>query len=434
MENTIELPEYWTVNKKIIFRFLLVLFCLYIVLNPNGVILGDALAGSYLKYFHGLITWLAAHALHLAKPITIYTNGSGDTTYDYLIIVFIIIASAISCLVWSALDKKPRNYNKLFYWLTVIVRYYIAITMFDYGFAKVIKLQFPAPGIARLTEPIGDTSPMGLAWTYMGYSTGFNYFTGFAEVICGVLLLFRRTSVAGALMGLAVAGNIMAVNYAFDIPVKLLSTTLVVMCLFLLSGHATRLINFLFLNKPAPAADLVTHNFKKRWKNITLITVKYLLIAYAIVSNLDNDITYAKTYGDGAQKPPLYGIYNVVTFIQNHDTIPPLATNENRWRRLMINYPGYAKLVSMTDSSAYINFKPDTAKKRIVAWVGEKGKDSSIFVYRIIKTGLTKPDQLWIKGKWGPDTLTILFDKYDEHRFKLMNRGFHWINEYPNNQ
>jgi len=433
MENTIEQPTHWSAGKKAGFRFLFVLFCLYIVLNPNGVVIINNLSLLYIKFFHGLITWSSAHILHIAKPITIFTNGSGDTTYDYLIILFITIISAISCLIWSALDKKPRNYNKLFYWLTVIVRYYIAITMFNYGFAKIIKLQFPAPGLDRLTEPFGDSSPMGLAWTYMGYSTGFNYFTGFAEVLCGVLLLFRRTSVAGALMGLAVAGNIMAINYAFDVPVKLLSTTLVVMCLFLLSAHATRLINLFFLNKPAPVADLITHNFKKRWKNVTLITLKYLLIAVTIYSSLYADINMSEVYGDTAKKPPLYGLYNVVSFVQNHDTIPPLTTNENRWKRLTVNYAGYAKLTSMTDSSAYLKFKPDTARKQIIAYNGESGKDSTIFVYKIMKN-YTKPDQLWIKGKWGPDTLTILFDKYDERHFKLMNRGFHWINEYPNNR
>jgi len=29
---------------------------------------------------------------------------------------------------------------------------------------------------------------MGLAWNFMGYSTGYNYFTGIAELSCGLLL------------------------------------------------------------------------------------------------------------------------------------------------------------------------------------------------------------------------------------------------------
>jgi hypothetical protein len=39
----------------------------------------------------------------------------------------------------------------------------------------------------RLLKPYGESSPMGLLWTFMGYSTGYNLFTGGAEALGGLL-------------------------------------------------------------------------------------------------------------------------------------------------------------------------------------------------------------------------------------------------------
>jgi hypothetical protein len=227
MSETTASPFYWSAPKKIALRFFFFLFILYIFFNPNGVLpYTDVIAEYLIQPFHIIIPWLSKNLLHMPQPITTFTNGSGDTTYDYLVILLIVSVSVIATIIWSILDRKARNYNKLFYWLCVILRYYVGITMLSYGFVKIIKLQFPSPSPGRLLQSFGNASPMGLAWTYMGYSTGFNYFTGMAEVSCGVFLFFRKTTTLGALLGLVVAGNIMAINYCFDVPVKLLSTTL----------------------------------------------------------------------------------------------------------------------------------------------------------------------------------------------------------------
>ena len=54
-----------------------------------------------------------------------------------------------------------------------------------YGFAKVIPSQFTTPGLGRLLTPYGDSSPMGLVWTFMGFSPVFTIFTGAAEALGG---------------------------------------------------------------------------------------------------------------------------------------------------------------------------------------------------------------------------------------------------------
>jgi len=376
-----------------------------------------------------MAAWIGKHILHLSQPVTVFTNGSGDTTYDNIIILFMAFLAFVGTALWSAIDRKTRNYNKLLYWLTVVLRYYVAITMMSYGFYKVIKLQFPFPSFGTLMEPYGNSSPMGLAWNFMGYSTGYNYFTGIAELSCGFLLLFRKTTAFGAVMTLIVAGNIMAINYCFDVPVKLLSTTLVMMALFLILKDVKRFSNFFLFNKVAASSDIAPHRFRKKWKNITLTTIKYLLIAYTVIFDLKGVLDAEKQFGPKAPKPPLYGLYEVKSFVVNKDTLPPLTTDTTRWNKMAISYPGNAMIKFMNDSTNYFALKVDTVKKKI-----EMNKYSDTLHKWLFTYAQPKKDSLVITGVYKKDSLRITFHRFDASKFLLVRRGFHWINEYPYNR
>src|SRR6201992_1111696 len=423
-------PVNWSPIQKIAFRFFAILFVLYIFFNPNGVLpYTDTLSDYYLRPFHSFVPWIGKHILHLAKPITIFTNGSGDTTYDYVTILLMAFLAALGAAVWSVTGRNTKNYNKLLYWLTVVIRYYAGITMVSYGSFKIIKLQFPSPSLGRLQEPLGDMSPMGLAWTYLGYSVGFNYFAGIAEVAAGMLLFFRKTSTLGAILLLVVAGNIMAINYCFDVPVKLLSTVLVVMALFILVRDNQRLTNFFFLNKDARPSNLTPHRFKRRWQNITLTVLKYALVIYTIGGAFYSAVQSSALYGDNAKKPPLYGIYNVESFVLNKDTLPPLTTDTIRWAKATISYAEGIQIKMMNDSMKFYAFKPDTVKHKIIAYTYADTVHKFSLNYTVQKPGV-----LLVAGKWKKDSVNIKLRKLDAGKFKLTSRGFHWVNEYPYNR
>jgi len=241
--------------------------------------------------------------------------------------------------------------------------------------------------------------------------------------------LFRRTSLFGALLGVVVAGNIMVINYCFDVPVKLLSTALVVMCLFLLLRDAERLINVFFTNKTAPPSDFAPHRFQKQWKNITLIVFKCLVLLQCLFGSIVSVMMGASQYGDNAKKPPLYGIYKVDTFVRNNDTIPPLTTDTSRWSRLVISYINNARIRTMNDSTKYISFKVDTQARKIV--INTYADTLSKYNFTYTKP---QPDVLILTGKWKQDSLKIKFKRFDEKHFLLMNRGFRWITDYPFNR
>jgi hypothetical protein len=420
----------WSFTQKLVFRFFLVFFLLYIFFNPNGVLpYSDYVFNFYIQPFHTLVVWIGENILRLSYPITVFTNGSGDTTYDYVVIFFITVVAIIASVVWSVLDKKTKSHNRLFYWLCVIIRYYVAITMFAYGFVKVFKLQFPFFSPDRLLQPYGTSSPMGLAWNFLGFSKGYNYVMGFAELLSGALLLFRRTTTLGAIVTIVVAGNIMAINYCFDVPVKLLSTALVVMSLFLLAKDINRLMNFFFLNRPVSAANIAAPVFKKKWQNILTTVLKYGLILYVLISNTLQSAAAVNMYGEKAPRPPLYGIYNVQTFVRNNDTIAPLATDTGRWGKLMVSYTGYSFVKFMNDSIKGFAFKPDTVAKKIDMFSYDDTTRKSNFVYSFPGNNV-----LLLTGKLNNDSVIIQMKKYDLNNFRLVSREFHWVNEYPFNR
>lgn len=421
----------WAPVQKCLFRFAFIFFVLFIFFNPNGgmPVLNETVQ-FYIIPLHKFIVWAAAHLLHITKPITYFTGGSGDTTYDWLVLLFITVSAFVGSLIWTLVSRKPVSYDRLYYWLLVLLRFYVAFTMVGYGAVKIIKLQFPMPSPARLLGTYGDSSPMGLAWTFMGYSKGYNYFTGIAELSCGLLLFFRKTTLLGAVIGFTVIANIAAINYCFDVPVKIVSSALLLMVIFILLKDVHRIIKFFILNQTTEPAVLTPRRFQKRWKNISLIVFKYLSIAYMLLSIEGNLVYGMNTYGDDVMHPVLYGIFNTQQFVLNKDTLPPLTTDTTRWRRMAILSNGKARVYLMNDSVRYYTVKKDTVKQTLVMMLTKDTTRRYTFSYT-----LSKDSVLQLKGS-GPNAQEVnaTLKRYNEKQYLLLRRGFHFINEVPFNK
>ncbi len=370
-----------------------------------------------------LIEWTGKHILNLSESITVLPNGSGDTTWNYVQVLVIALLSTIGMMVWSILDWKRPNYSKIFYWLTVIVRYYLAVVLIGYGFVKIFKTQFPFPFLERLTQPYGNSSPMGLLWTFMGFSAAYNFFTGFCEALGGFLMFFRRTKMLGALITIGVMSNIVLLNFTYDVPVKLLSLHLLFLSLFLLAPDAARLLNFLILNKPTVPEELKPI-FKERKWNIALRVVKTILIILALGFQFLNISSVQKQLEDALLKPPLYGMYDVDLHVVNHDTIPPLRNSTRCLNKVIVNQAGYASLEYMDNAKIHYMFSADTLKHTIELLYTDSSK---VYEFNYVNEG----DVYKLRGKAYGDSIFVTMRKND---FLLVNRGFHWISEYPYNR
>jgi hypothetical protein len=148
-------------------------------------------------------------------------------------------------------------------------------------------------------------------------------------------------------------------------------------------------------------------------------------ISYVIFGSISENIESQKEYGDLRPKSALYGIYNAVTVIRNKDTVPPLTTDTTRWKQLIIQFEKYSTVKLMNDSIQYFNFVVDTMAKTVTIYNYADTLNKSKFSY------VMDSSYLILNGMMSKDSLYMKFKKIDLNSFRLLNRGFHWINEYP---
>lgn len=102
----------------------------------------------------------------------------------------------------------------------------------------------------------GDFSPMGLVWFFIGSSAAYTFFAGSGEVLGAALLFFRRTATLDALVIAGVMTNVVALKFCYDIPVKIGSSTLLVLAAYLVTSDLARIAKVLLFNQPTEARDL----------------------------------------------------------------------------------------------------------------------------------------------------------------------------------
>jgi uncharacterized membrane protein YphA (DoxX/SURF4 family) len=199
--------------------------------------------------------WMARNVFHLTREL-VPPNGSGDTTYNYLLVLAFFVISLAGTVVWSLLDRRTTDDSGLRDVLRIGLRYALAFILLSYGLSKVTfeMNQFPQNTAFQLDKTWGDSSPMNVLWAFMGASRPYTFFAGMAEILGAMLLVWRRTAILGALVALGTMSNVMLLNYCYDVPVKLFSTHLVMMSIMILLPDARRLVNVFLLNRPAEPA------------------------------------------------------------------------------------------------------------------------------------------------------------------------------------
>ncbi len=281
MEHAVRIPEArpWPAWQRAAFRGAFVFWALVLL---DGELPGDLLwwlggLGRWLLHLYfvavewpttKLVAWLALHVFHLTgEAATQHPTGSGDTALAWTGMAATLIETAVIATIWmllAKLRKRRSDYRVLAGWLFLGVRYMLAAVLLDYGFNKVFPLQFSAPGDYILHEPFGQASPMALLWTFMGASPAYQIFGGLAEVVPGILLLFRRTATLGAMLACAVLLNVVLLNFCYDVPVKLYSSLDLLAAIFLLLPQARTLWRVFILHR---ATELKAAGVSTGWRS-----------------------------------------------------------------------------------------------------------------------------------------------------------------------
>jgi hypothetical protein len=225
------------------------------------------------------VVWLGFHLFKL-KFVAVNT-GSGDTMFSYVLHFLVLFSSLVVMLIWSVLDARRAQYERLSEFLRIFVRYFLASNMIGYGMVKVFNTQFPLPGLSASNVTYAESSPMGLLWRFMGFSLEYTMFAGALESLAGVLLLFRRTTLLGALLTSAIMTNVVMLNFCYDVPVKLGSGHLLFSSIFLLLPEVPRLWQFFVMNRAVPAR-LEPNLFVSRWAKYSAWGAKLLIVSWMV--------------------------------------------------------------------------------------------------------------------------------------------------------
>jgi uncharacterized membrane protein YphA (DoxX/SURF4 family) len=419
----------WNITKRVAFRFAFAYFVLYIIPFPVEFLpFTSSLIQKYTDLWQAIVPWVGRRILHLSYEITVFQNGSGDTTYNYVQVLCFLALAAAAATIWSVLDRRRPNYERLHQWLRLYVRFSLAGAMIAYGAIKVIPLQMPAPHLTRLIEPYGDSSPMGLLWTFVGASKGFEIFTGCAEMLGGVLLIFPRTTTLGALICFADTTQIFILNMCYDVPVKLYSFHLLIMSVFLLAPDFRRLANLFLFNRGVEAARL-QRLFRRRWLDRVALAVQILFGLYLIGSSLYGGYQRYKVYGEHAPRPPLYGIWSVDEFSLDGQARPPLLTDATRWQRAIFQSPGFLTIQPMSGPNQSFRLDLDMGNKTLSLGKRDDPDWKAEFTF-----DQPAPESITLEGEWEGHRTYARLIRVDESKFLLKSRGFHWIQEYPFNR
>jgi hypothetical protein len=252
---------------------------------------------------------------------------------DYGVVLLIAILVGV---IWTGLDRKRLNYHLLYYWLRVLVRYRVAIGMIEFGLVKVFLIQMPEAPLGTLHTNFGDITAQKLYWLSVGVVPWYEITLGFVEVIAGILLFFRKTTMPGALLTAGASANIVYINFAYDGGVHVYSSYFVILCAFLLIPYISDYYKLLVKEQevnplrfyPQFKSPLQKNSrYVIKWGIIFLFTV---VIGYLHVQNQLHKplIKEPITSGIAGTK----GYYEVSEFKLNNEIIPYSPLDSTRWQ------------------------------------------------------------------------------------------------------
>jgi hypothetical protein len=256
-----------------------------------------------------------------------------------LILLFSILLAGV--VRWTA----PRV------WFVIFARYYLVMHLLAYGFSKFFKVQFYLPEPNTLYLRLGEVPQDLLFWSMMGASRNYTIFGGIMELLAAAALLFHRTRLAGAVLAVAVFGQVFAINLCFNISVKLLSGYFLLLALLIVVADASRAMVF-FFDTAAPIPQT-----SERWQPLQLLQKSYyksyilakIILLSVLLANGLYPYWLSGNYDDDAQaRPPLHGAYLVTKFVADGDTLPALRGDSLRWSRVFVHRRDYF-IVEMCD-------------------------------------------------------------------------------------
>lgn len=319
----------WKTGEKILFRFFF-LFLLLLILPIDWKIFRDLFSINWLHlHLHDLFR-LSKYQVQFIAERHLPKWGIGSFA-NWGIAISI---AGVGAAIWTRLDKNKTEYNVLYYWLRVAVRYRLAFVLITYGFIKLFPLQMPYPSLSNLYTNYGDYFPWKIYFQTVGIAPKYESFLGFVEILSAFLLFNRRTVTFGVGLIFGFIGNVAVVNGFYDIGELVTSAFIVLLAAFLFVNDIPRLYNLLVNELPARANRLVP-DFHRPTLRKTRLVLRSAFLFFVLLFAYKSYDSFAHDPYKVPKTPGLanaYGVYNVKQFVINSDTIPYSKTDPTRWQ------------------------------------------------------------------------------------------------------
>ena len=415
----------WSPATRLAFRFCVIylgLFCL--ATQISGSMLPN-LAFAYrglgrLAPMRDVTHLVAQSVFGITVPLDDLSDG--EPLFFWVQTFWIAVVSVLAVAVWTAFDRRRPHDGTLYGWFYLFVRVALAASLFEYGMTKLIPTQFPAPPLTTLVTPVGELTLSALLWTSIGAAQPYEIFTGCIEVLAGVLVLIPRTTILGATLGLAALTQVLALNMAYDIGLKLVTLHLIVLAAFLLAPDVPRFIDFFVRHRPSEASTPPLPVRTPRAQRVALFA-PIVLGAYALGMYAYINWTFWHVAGDKRPKSALYGIWNVRQLSVDGEARPPeLNDYDRRWRRVIFDAPGTIVFQRTDDSLAPYGASIDTSRAAITLTRVNSRNRAAAFTYE-----RPAEDRLTIAGDMDGHHIEADLRRVGFDEFPVLNSSFRWI-------
>lgn len=424
----------WPIYQLAAFRFFVIYFLLSTAIwSWLGSFGWFSFLNAFSTWFTEGYTNLFNDYIYEVKDELVPTRGSGDTSMGWATLYAQLFIALVGSIIWSILDRKRKAYELESLAIRNVVRYYVILFAFIYGVIKIFGLQMPSPSNSYYATELGHFSGMRFSWNFVGYSKAYEFFSGLAEVLVGVLLLYRRTVVLGAILGIGVFSYVFLLNMTFDIPVKIFSFQLLFACVFISLNNLKRIANFFLLNKPVTPDTSWDIPMNKPWFKPTRLVLKTIFIGCFALYPFYNYYNAYESRSNPVTPPPFKnGYYAVANFVLNGDTIPPEIDSNVHWKDLAIDN-GSRGSIGLVDStfrvrygrSYFFNYSLDSATDQLTI---KRFRNDSLSIFEGSYQFLTDRD-LRLNGIYkNKDTLQVdlLWNDID---YQLARKEFNWLLE-----
>jgi len=355
------------------------------------------------------LTRLASHFLE--RPFTGNLQFR-DYYWTHVALLLYLAIAIIIAFVWTIRDKGKASVHFISYaW--VFARYYLAAILLGYGISKLLGNQFGQPDTSALIRPLGGFDSRSLFWEFMGASKSYQIFSGVLEIIAGALLLFRRTTTMGCLVALPIFINILMLDIAYDVFVKIRLVYFALLVIFVLIPDLKRLFAFFVLRQATSLSVSPPIVKNSKYKRAQLI-LKFCFISLIVFLILRKQIEVYPQYHYPIQGN-IAGVYIVNQFYLNNQLRQPANNDSVSWSKIAINshFPILAVKL-MNDSIADYAFKTDTAKNFIDLM--SYGKPQIKFRLNYIHT---KANEWIFEGVCRKDSIRVVSTKISGKKFNL---------------